>query len=122
MKRKKLLKRGLKSGDIAINRYHRFDGIQTFEDLENVIETMPQDEKTTLALGFYNYDNAVSDAVNEEIEAFELGFDGEDDDFDDFTDYVDDDYFYQEFDADEEFDYAHHSKRKVRGGVKMLLH
>ena len=135
---RKLHKFDKKARDKYAKRYHRFEGIQTWDDLEDVVDSMPIDEQTTLALGFYNYDEAIA----EEIEAFELDFDGDDDDddfdgdddFDDFTDYVDDDF--ESFDDDEDDDFdnvitdgddwigvgdegflnAHHSKRKKRGG------
>ena len=84
-------------------KYHRF----TYEDLETIIDTMPQDEQTTLALDFYNY----SDAVADEIEAFQLDFRGRKrkplqlrgSHHINFTDYVDDDF--ESFDdEDDDFD------------------
>jgi hypothetical protein len=95
-------------------RYHRF----TYDDLENIVETMSDDEKTTLALGFYNYDEAVGEEVEalgeggvkgDDFDEFELGeggVKGDDfEEFDDFTDYVDDDFAYQSFDEDEDDDF-----------------
>ena len=115
--------------------YHRADGVQTWDDLENVVDSMQLSEQVALGLGFYNMD----DFYQNEIDLMN-DFDG-DEDFDEFTDYVDDDYFYQEFsdDEDDEFDdedfdnvitdgddwigmgdedflNAHHSKKKMRGG------
>jgi len=80
-----------------MKKYGRFSNF-TYDDLENIVDTMPTDEKTTLALGFYNYDDAVADEI------FELDFDG-DEEFNDFTDYVDDDFAYQSFDEDEDDDF-----------------
>ena len=67
-------------------RYGRFSNF-SFDDLENIIDTMPTNEQTALALGFYNYGDSIADEL-------------ENGEFDDFVDYVDDDF--ESFDDDED--------------------
>ena len=119
-------------------KYHRFYGFD-FDDLENIIDTMPTNEQTALALGFYNYGDSIADELeNGEFDDF---VDYVDDDFESFDDDEDDGFMIEgddefmiegddEFDnvitdgddwigmGDEDFLNAHHSKRKIRGGGK----